>query len=160
MTLTAVGTVGTEPKYVRTAEGAHITTFRIVVQERRFDDKERAWKDGPASWLTVTTFGKLALNAKESIRKTDRILVTGRATLRDWQDDKGRSGTTLDVVADAVGPDLLWGTASYSRRTSSAEAPDGPSAPSGPASAEPQGGDWGAPVPAGASVGADADLPF
>jgi single-strand DNA-binding protein len=150
MTLTAVGTVGTEPKYVRTAEGAHITTFRIVVQERKFDDKERAWKDGPASWLTVTTFGKLALNAKESIRKADRILVTGRATLRDWQDEKGRSGSTLDVVADAVGPDLLWGTASYTRRAS-AETPEG-SAP--PADSETQGGDWGAPPPT------DGDLPF
>ncbi|WP_210480937.1 single-stranded DNA-binding protein [Naasia sp. SYSU D00948] len=150
MTLTAVGTVGTDPKYVRTAEGAHITTFRVVVQERRFDEKERTWKDGAASWLTVTTFGKLALNAKESIHRTDRILVTGRATLRDWQDEKGRSGSTLDVVADAVGPDLLWGTATYTRRPAGEPAAE----PVPSAGAPAQGGDWGAPAPA------EADPPF
>ena len=149
MTLTAVGTVGTEPNYVRTAEGAHITTFRVVVQERKFDEKDKSWKDGDASWLTVTAFGKLALNVKESIHKRDRILVTGKAKLRDWQDEKGRSGSTLGVVADAIGPDLLWGTTTYSRRSAIEGQDTGGSADPVPAGS---GGDWGAP--------AEDDLPF
>ncbi len=150
MTLTAVGTVGTEPNYVRTAEGAHVTTFRVVVQERKFDEKDRTWKDGDSSWLTVTAFGKLALNVKDSIHKRDRILVTGKAKLRDWQDEKGRSGSTLGVVADAIGPDLLWGTTSYTRRANGDA--QGASSELEPASSG--GGDWGAPAPA------EDDLPF
>ncbi len=152
LTITAVGTIGTEPNYVHTAEGAHITSFRLAVTERRFDDKERAWKDADTTWLTVTAFKQLALNVKESMHKGDRVLVTGRARLRDWQDDKGRTGSTLSVVADALGHDLLWGTTDYKRRQASgAGSGEGAAAEPEPA---PSGGDWGAPAPA------EADLPF
>jgi single-strand DNA-binding protein len=151
LTVTAIGTIGTDPNYVHTAEGAHITSFRLAVTERRFDEKERTWKDTDTSWLTVTAFKQLALNVKESLHKGDRILVTGRARLRDWQDDKGRSGTTLNVVADALGHDLLWGTTEYRRRQPSAAAVDGSGAAPEPV---PAGGDWGAPP------SAEDDLPF
>ena len=43
----------------------------------------------------------------------DRIIV-GRLHLREWEAE-GRSGSTLDLIADVVGHDLARGTSSFER---------------------------------------------
>lgn len=152
LSVTAVGVVGTEPNHIRTAEGTEVTSFRLAVTERRFDEKQRSWVDGDTSWVTVVSYRQLAVNIAASMHKSDRVLVTGRLRLREWQDEKGRSGTTADILADAVGHELLWGTSTYTRlRRSDAVAP---AAEPGDARPAPEAGDWGAPAPTA------AELPF
>jgi single-strand DNA-binding protein len=108
------GIVGSDLKAVTTAEGLAITSFRLASSQRRFDRSQDKWVDGETNWYTVTTFRQLAANAAVSIKKGERVVVTGRLKVRDWEAG-GKRGINVDVEADALGHDLSWGTAAFSR---------------------------------------------
>jgi single-strand DNA-binding protein len=113
-TITLTGLVATTPKHLVTGDGLSITNFRLASTQRRFDRKEQKWVDGDTNWYTVTTFRQLANNVVTSVQKGQRIVVTGRLRLRDWATDDKR-GTNVEVDAEALGHDLTWGTASFTR---------------------------------------------
>jgi len=108
------GFVGSEPKSLTTAEGLAITSFRLASTQRRFDRAQDKWVDGETNWYTVTTFRQLAANAAVSINKGERVVVSGRIKVREWEAN-GKKGTNVDIEADALGHDLSWGTAAFSR---------------------------------------------
>ena len=66
------------------------------------------------NWYTVTAFRELAINASRSLNKGDRVVTSGRVKVRDWTTDE-RTGTSIEVEADSLGHDLLWGTSSYEK---------------------------------------------
>jgi single-strand DNA-binding protein len=113
-TVTAAGIVATTPRHVQTDEGLDITSFRLASNRRRYDDELQQWVDVDTNWYTVVAFRALAANAEKSLRKGDRVVVSGRVRIRDWEHDSG-SGTSVEVEADALGHDLLWGTTTYTR---------------------------------------------
>ena len=113
-TVTAAGIVATTPRHVQTDEGLDITSFRLASNRRRYDDELQQWVDVDTNWYTVVAFRALAANAEKSLRKGDRMVVSGRVRIRDWEHDSG-SGTSVEVEADALGHDLLWGTTTYTR---------------------------------------------
>jgi len=78
------------------------------------------------TWFTIVAFRHLAANLAASLDKGQRVLVTGRLRVRDWQSDD-KKGTSVEIVADAVGHDLAWGTAQFTRT---------PRASTGPVAAE------------------------
>ena len=108
-TVTAAGIVATTPRHVQTDEGLDITSFRLASNRRRYDDELQQWVDVDTNWYTVVAFRALAANAEKCLRKGDRVVVSGRVRIRDWEHDSG-SGTSVEVEADALGHDLLWGT--------------------------------------------------
>lgn len=123
--ITLTGLVATDPRNIVTSEGLAITTFRLASTQRRYDKAQSKWVDAETNWYTITTFRQLALNALASLAKGERIVVTGRLRIRSW-DNGEKTGTNVDVEAEAVGHDLAWGTAAFSRTlvSSPAEAPD------------------------------------
>ncbi len=136
--LTVTGVVATTPRHVLTTEKLPITSFRLASTQRRYDRGEQKWVDGDTNWYTITTFRQLALNLVGSVEKGQRVVVTGRLQLRDW-DNGEKKGLNVEIVAEAVGHDLSWGTATFTRSmTSSSTAAD----------ADPAGGDGDA----GASI--------
>jgi single-strand DNA-binding protein len=118
-TITLTGLVATVPNHLVTGEGLPITSFRLASTQRRFDRSRSAWVDNGTNWYTVTAFRQLAMNANSSIKKGERVVVTGRLRIRDWTAGE-KAGTTIEIDADAIGHDLSWGTASFTRSMSSA----------------------------------------
>ena len=112
-TITIVGTVGTDPER-KTPNGLPITSFRVASPQRRFDRATGAWIDTGTNWYTVSAYRKLAEHAFESIRKKDRVILTGRLHVRQW-DTGERKGTTIEIDVDAIGHDLLFGTSVFTR---------------------------------------------
>jgi len=112
--ITISGLVATTPRHLVTQDGLPITSFRLASSQRRFDRNQNRWIDGETNWFTITSFRQLAINTSESINKGDRILVCGKLRVRDW-DNGERSGTSVEVDAEAIGHDLSWGTATFVR---------------------------------------------
>ena len=118
--ITLTGLVATTPRHLTTSEGLAITSFRLASSQRRFDRAANRWVDGDTNWYTVSSFRSLAENVASSVSKGDRVIVTGKLRIRDWE-NTDRSGTTVEVEAEALGHDLTWGIASYTRNSSSTE---------------------------------------
>lgn len=131
--ITLTGLVATLPRHLVTSEGLPITSFRLASTQRRFDRGTQKWIDGETNWYTVTAFRQLALNSNASVEKGQRVIVTGRLKIRDWENGE-RTGTTIEIEADAIGHDLSWGTAAFTRSVSTATI--SPTEPEEPAAAE------------------------
>ena len=120
---TVTGLVATTPRHLVTQEGLPITSFRLASSKRRFDRTKKIWVEGETNWFTITSFRQLAINSAASISKGDRIVVAGRLKIRDW-DNGERSGTSVEVDAESLGHDLVWGTAEFSRTVLVREDPE------------------------------------
>jgi single-strand DNA-binding protein len=113
-TISVSGLVATTPRHVVTPDGLPITSFRLASAQRRFDRAQQRWIDADTNWFTVTAFRQLAINSSQSISKGDRVVITGRLRVRDW-DNGERSGTSVEIEADSLGHDLGWGTTEFVR---------------------------------------------
>ena len=112
--ITVSGLVATTPRHLITQDGLPITSFRLAASSRRFDREAGKWVDGETNWYTVIGFRQLAINLATSVSKGERIMVSGRLRVRDW-DNGERAGTSVEIEAEHLGHDLLWGTAAFTR---------------------------------------------
>ena len=110
--ITLTGNVATEPEHKRTPSGVSITTFRIASGQRRYDRAANAWVESGTNFYSVSAFRSLADHAYLSLKRGDRVLVTGRLRVRDWENGTKR-GTSVEIDAEALGHDLLWGTTTF-----------------------------------------------
>lgn len=112
--VTLTGLVATTPRHHTTKDGKEILSYRLASTRRTYSEEKQAWADSETNWYTVVAFGALALNGADSLEKGQRVVVAGELELKDWANDD-RSGTHVEVVASAMGHDLLWGSSKYTR---------------------------------------------
>ena len=117
--ISITGLVATPLRHGVGASGVSFTNFRLASNYRRFDRAQNKWVDLETNWFSVTAFRSLADNVAESLHQGDRVLVTGRLRIAPW-DNGEKKGTNVEILADAIGPDLFWGTAQYTRTALSA----------------------------------------
>lgn len=144
-TVTIVGKVATDPNRAQTGGGVAVTNFRLASTHRRFDQSTQAWVDAGTNWYSVAAYRQLGEHAKASLRSGDSVIVTGRLRIRNWESN-GKSGTSVDIDADAIGHDLRWGTSAYLRASRSSAAGDTPVARSGVDAEASGGGEEGGPL--------------
>ena len=113
-TITITGLTATDPRHLITSEGVAISSFRFASTDRRYNRATDKWEDGDTTWFTVSAFRGLAENVKASVKKGERLIITGRLRIRDWETDD-RKGTDVEIEADAIGHDLTWGTTQFTR---------------------------------------------
>ena len=56
-----------------------------------------------------------AEHAAESLSKGSRVVVVGRLAQRAWTAEDGSARSTVEVLAEELGPSLRWATATPSR---------------------------------------------
>ncbi|MFT3799251.1 single-stranded DNA-binding protein [Microbacterium sp.] len=110
--ITVTGNVATVPEQAQLPGGVPVVRFRLASTQRR--QENGTWVDCHTNWYRVSVYRKLALHALDSIEKGQRVIVTGRFKLNSW-DSNGKSGMSADIDADALGHDLLFGTARFQR---------------------------------------------
>lgn len=152
--ITVRGFVATEITSSTTPGGVATAKFRIGSTERRYDRATSAWVDGNTNWFTVQGYRQLAGNIGCSIKKGQRVIVVGRLKLRSWEKD-GRIYHAVEIDAESVGHDLMWGSANFIRTAAngSATAPG----PSGSPPAFPDGSPEGGPLEDQGHEGRDED---
>lgn len=114
-TITVRGFVGNDVRTITTESGLPIATFRLASTPRRYDREKSAWVDGETNWFSVTCFRAMAQNVGSTLSKGDPVLVSGRLKVRQWSNDAGQRGTSVEIDADGVGHDLTFGTGSFTR---------------------------------------------
>lgn len=114
--VTIRGRLVADPTVRTTRTGAPMTTFRIASSVRRpVTGQQGVWEDAETSFYDVATYKALAANAAVSLRKGHPVSVHGRQHVKSWQKDDGSTWWGVEVVADAVGHDLAYGTTAFSR---------------------------------------------
>lgn len=109
-----VGTVGQDPRSGAFDDGRAWANVRIAVNHDYFNGATGEVVSRGVSWFDVSAYGALARNVAFSVRKGESIIVVGELRMRDWEKE-GRTGTSGTIVADVVGPNLLFGVTKYTR---------------------------------------------
>lgn len=136
---TLVGNATRDPELRFTASGQATASFGLAVNRRWQNRQTNEWEE-QVSFFTVVTWRNLAENVAESVHKGTRVIVTGRLEQRSWETPDGQKKSTVEIVADAVGPDLTYASAAVTRN----ERTDDPGAPrNAPAAAAPAGSNHG-----------------
>ena len=112
--ITVIGNIATDPEQRRTTAGIAVTSFRVASSQRHFDARSGEWVDGLTNWYRVSAFRALGENAFTSLSKGQRIIVTGKLKLKEWEAG-GKKGIEVEIDADGLGHDLQWGTSSFTR---------------------------------------------
>jgi single-strand DNA-binding protein len=67
----------------------------------------------------VVVWRDQAEHAAESLTKGSRVVVLGKLQQRTWTAEDGSARSTVEVVADELGPSLRWATATPVRASRS-----------------------------------------
>ena len=105
------GNLTDDPEVRSTESGIARAVFRVAVSGRREQE---------ASFFTVIVWRDQAEHASQSLSKGSRVVVMGRLQQRSWAAEDGSARSTVEVVAQELGPSLRWATARPTRATTSA----------------------------------------
>jgi single-strand DNA-binding protein len=112
MTEAAVGFAGNltdQPEVRYTESGIARAVFRVAVSGRRGQEP---------SFFTVIVWRDHAEHAAQSLAKGSRVVVVGRLQQRTWTAEDGIARSTVEVVAEELGPSLRWATTTRTTRSS------------------------------------------
>ena len=114
-TVTLVGNITRDPELRFTPSGQANCKMGLAVNRRWQDKASGEWKEN-TSFFDVISWGQMAENVGNSLKKGARVLVTGRLEQRSWEDkESGQKRYAVEIIADEVGPSLRWATASVER---------------------------------------------
>jgi single-strand DNA-binding protein len=103
------GNLTDDPELRHTESGIARAMFRVAVSGRREQE---------ASFFTVVVVWRdQAEHAAQSLSKGSRVVVVGRLQQRSWSAEDGNARSTVEVVADELGPSMRWATATTTRAT-------------------------------------------
>jgi single-strand DNA-binding protein len=102
------GNLTDDPELRRTEGGIARAVFRVAVSSRREQE---------ASFFTVVVWRDQAEHASQSLSRGSRVVVMGRLQQRSWTAEDGSARSTIEVVAEELGPSLRWATATTTRAT-------------------------------------------
>ncbi len=102
-----------------TASGVAVARFRIASTPRYQDKTTGEWQDGESTFLTVQLWRQPAENAADSLRKGDRVLVSGQLQQRSYETKEGEKRTVYELQADEVAASLAYSTAKLAKASRS-----------------------------------------
>ena len=98
------GNLAFDPTLRFTPNGVAVLDLRVGSTQRRKVGEQ--WQDGETLWFDVTCWKQVAENAAASLKKGDKVTVTGRLAQSSWTREDGTTSSKLVVDATAVGVDL------------------------------------------------------
>lgn len=129
--ITMTGNLVADPELRYTPKGVAVLNARIASTPRM--QKGGQWVDaGPTVFLGLVAWRKLAENVAETLKKGQRVNVTGRLRQRSYEVEGGGTRTVYEVHADDIAPSLKAGTVA---EPAPAAEPAEPAAPAEPATA-------------------------
>lgn len=98
-TVTIDGRLTGDPELRFTAGGKPVTAIRLAASDRKKVGDQ--WEDGDRLFIGATVW-QGAEDVAGTVRKGDRVLVTGRLISRDWEDREGNKRSTIELAFATV----------------------------------------------------------
>jgi len=95
--ITVIGNVGRQPEGLKYT-GSGLAVLKFSVADTRGKDEQKK-----TSWYDIVVFGDQAEAVVENIGKGDRIMVSGRLQVEDYEKKDGSKGKRVEIIADEVG---------------------------------------------------------
>jgi len=118
--VTMVGSLTRDPELRYTTGGTAVVSFGLAVNHRYQRDGE--WTE-EVSFFNVVAWGQLGENVAASLGKGTRAVVKGRLKQRSYETNEGDKRSVVELVADAIGPDLRWAEATVEKNERSSSKP-------------------------------------
>lgn len=99
--ITLVGNLGRDPEMRYTPNGKPVTSLSVAVGHSK-PDGNGGWVDEGTDWFRVSVWGDRAERAAETLRKGNKVLVSGRFKSREYDAKDGTTRTSLEITADDV----------------------------------------------------------
>ena len=109
-TCTLTGNLTADPELRFIPSGAAVANFTVAATSRTFDKTANQWRDGEALFLRCTLWRQAAENLAESLRRGDRVIITGRLRQRSFETREGDKRTTIELDVDEIGASLKFTT--------------------------------------------------
>jgi single-strand DNA-binding protein len=99
-----LGNLTRDPEIKYTNEGTAITELGIAVNKK--------WKDSSGEdmeavdFFNVTAWNSLAENCANTLKKGDRVLISGHLNLRSWENKEGKKFNIININADVISASL------------------------------------------------------
>ena len=107
-TITLIGNITRDPELKFLDSGTGAVRFGVAVN-RKWKDK-RGEPQEQTSFFDCSALGSIAENIANSLRKGDRVILSGTLEQRSWDDKDGNKRSTVEVKVEGIGPDLRWST--------------------------------------------------
>lgn len=121
--VTVIGNLADDPELRYTPAGHPVCTIRVAVNRRVRNGDE--WDDRLDGFFTAVIWREHAENIAESLRRGDRVLVTGRLTCRSYEAQDGATRWVTEIQAEEVCPSLRWAQTKVRKVTRSHGEPPG-----------------------------------
>lgn len=110
--VTFVGNLGADPELRYTPNGVAVCDFSVA-SSRKWTS-QNGQENEETYWARCTAWRELAENVAESLRKGQRVIVTGRMKREEYEKD-GQQRSIDKVEVTEVGPSLRWAKAEVQR---------------------------------------------
>ena len=94
--IVTIGRLTRDPEVRYTASGKAVCTFSIAVDDGYGENKK-------AYFFPVVVWNKSAEACGNSLHKGSKVAVTGKLTMRQYDNREGKTVTVFEIVADAFG---------------------------------------------------------
>ena len=104
---TIIGNVTRDPELKFLASGLAAVRFSVAVNRK-------SYKEGTpdkVAYFNVTALGSLAENCADTLKKGNRVIVSGYIEQRTWEKEDGSKGEAWELNADGIGVELRFNTA-------------------------------------------------
>lgn len=95
------GNVTKDPEMRTTTNGAKVLTLGVATNER-WKDKSTGEDKERSEFHNVVVWGDTAERVAQSVRKGNRVFVSGRVQTRSWETKEGNKRYTTEIVADSL----------------------------------------------------------
>ena len=95
------GNLGANPEIKKVGKNNNsLATFNLAHSEYKGkqDNGESRYE---TFWVKVVAWGRLA-EALSHLKKGDQVIVMGRLSIREWEDDKGQKRFSTEIIAYSV----------------------------------------------------------
>ncbi len=96
-----IGNLTRDPEMRTTTGGQQVLTIGVATNEK-WKDRQSGQDKERSEFHNVVVWGALAEEVARTLKKGNRVMVTGRVQTRSWETKEGSKRYTTEIIADTV----------------------------------------------------------